>query len=155
MVTATGEKKHEPTIHPMPMASYPEIDENDNTTAVGRRKRAEAKVTLRSGTGKITINGRHWVNYIPELWRRNRFIDPLVVSQTMFNYDISVECRGGGFSGQIDAARMGLARAISRRDPELRYTIKRAGLLTRDPRKVERKKAGRKKARKKRQWVKR
>jgi len=139
----------------MTVPGYPRIDEKGRTMAHGTRKTATARVILRPGTGQMVINGRHWVNYIPEQWRRTSLIEPLLVTEHMFNLDVTIMVKGGGITGQIDAAKLALSRAIQKRDPELRYVLKRAGFLTRDPRAVERKKTGLKKARKRRQWVKR
>eukprot|EP01129_Flabellula_baltica_P001344 TRINITY_DN11224_c0_g1_i1.p1 TRINITY_DN11224_c0_g1~~TRINITY_DN11224_c0_g1_i1.p1 ORF type:complete len:281 (-),score=75.29 TRINITY_DN11224_c0_g1_i1:53-847(-) len=131
------------------------IDEEGKTKALGKRKRSWAYVTLSEGTGKVIVNGRNFVDYWPAWTMRARLLEPLIWTENIIEYDVDIKVRGGGYSGQLDAARLGIARALERRDPELRNVLKPLKLLTRDPRKVERKKTGLKKARKRRQWVKR
>lgn len=121
----------------------------------GRRKGAVARVRLRPGSGKITINGRDLETYFPSQTHRMILTEPLRVTDTAEAYDIDVSLRGGGVSGQAGALRLGIARALVELDPELRVPLKRAGFLTRDPRVKESKKYGLKKARKAPQFSKR
>ena len=123
--------------------------------ATGRRKRAVARVSLRAGSGKITINGRTMEEYIPSELLRMIATEPLKVTETSDAYDIDVTMDGGGISGQAGALRLGIARALTELDAERRPSLKKAGFLTRDDRKKESKKYGLKKARKAPQYSKR
>ncbi|WP_367365359.1 30S ribosomal protein S9 [Pediococcus parvulus] len=121
----------------------------------GRRKNSVARVRLVPGTGKITVNDKAIEDYIPFANLRQVVIQPFEVTETTGNYDVLVNVNGGGFSGQSGAIRHGIARALLNVDPDFRTPLKRAGLLTRDPRMKERKKYGLKKARKAGQFSKR
>jgi small subunit ribosomal protein S9 len=125
------------------------------TQTTGRRKRAIARVRLRPGTGKVTINDRTLDNYLPTAVLRNTAIEPLRVTELTEAYDIDITMNGGGIAGQAGAIRMGIARALVEIDPEHRPILKKAGLLTRDAREKESKKYGLKKARKAPQYSKR
>jgi small subunit ribosomal protein S9 len=121
----------------------------------GRRKRAIARVWLRPGTGKITINGREVEDYFPGAVHRQILSEPLRATEHLETYDIFATMKGGGTSGQAGALRMGISRALVELDEELRGTLKKAGFLTRDAREKESKKYGLKKARKAPQYSKR
>jgi small subunit ribosomal protein S9 len=121
----------------------------------GRRKRSVARVMLQPGKGKITVNGRELENYFPVEIIRQQAILPLTETQLSGRMDIRVNVFGGGISGQAGAIRHGIARALLEYDSGLRPSLKAGGFLTRDARKVERKKAGLKKARKAPQFSKR
>lgn len=121
----------------------------------GRRKDSVARVRLVPGTGKVTINGRDQADYTPFANLREMMIQPFGVTDINGSYDVYVNVNGGGFSGQAGAIRHGIARALLNVDPDFRGPLKRAGLLTRDPRMKERKKYGLKKARKAAQFSKR
>jgi small subunit ribosomal protein S9 len=121
----------------------------------GRRKEAVARVRLRPGSGAITVNGRALENYFPNATHRMILTEPLRLTQTDEAYDVDVTIAGGGVSGQAGALRMGIARGLVEVDPELRPTLKKAGMLSRDARKKESKKYGLKKARKAPQYSKR
>ena len=121
----------------------------------GRRKRAIARVSLRAGTGKITINGRTLEDYIPSELLRMIAVEPLRLTETRETYDVDVTMDGGGISGQAGALRLGIARALVELDLERRPALKKAGFMTRDDRKKESKKYGLKKARKAPQYSKR
>ena len=123
--------------------------------STGRRKEAVARVRLRSGEGKITINGRTVEDFFPNPTHRMILSEPLRLTQTEEVYDVDVTIHGGGVTGQAGAVRLGIARALVELDPELRTPLKRAGFLTRDDRKKESKKYGLKKARKAPQYSKR
>lgn len=121
----------------------------------GRRKSSVARVRLIPGEGRIIINDRQIDDYIPFAALREVVRQPLVVTETMNSYDILVNVKGGGYTGQAGAIRHGIARALLLVDPEYRPGLKRAGLLTRDPRMKERKKYGLKGARRAPQFSKR
>jgi len=122
---------------------------------VGRRKTSVARVLLRPGKGEWTINGRPLAEYFPRKSHQMRLEEPLQVTELNGRFDVQVRVTGGGLTGQADAIRMGLARALVAYDSDQRPTLRSKGLLTRDPRKVERKKPGRPKARKRFQFSKR
>ena len=122
---------------------------------VGRRKDAVARVYLRSGSGKITINDRAFENYFPMKEQRDNVLMPFVVTETVGKYDVFANAAGGGINGQSDSIRLGIARALEGINAEFRPPLKSEGLLKRDPRMVERKKYGQKKARKRFQFSKR
>ena len=121
----------------------------------GRRKRAIARVRLLPGTGAFRLNGRPLEDYFPNPAHRRLITEPLRVTNTLERYDCVAILRGGGISGQAGALRHGIARALVELDEELRPELKKRGFLTRDARKVERKKYGLKKARKAPQYSKR
>ena len=122
---------------------------------VGRRKAAVARVLLRPGKGDLSINGRTLEEYFPRPSLRIRIEEPLKLVEAEGNFDIRVRAAGGGLTGQADALRMGIARALVAVDEDHRRPLREGGMLTRDPRKVERKKPGRPKARKRFQFSKR
>jgi small subunit ribosomal protein S9 len=121
----------------------------------GRRKRSIARVRLINGDGTITVNDRPLEVHITSLVQRVRIVDPLRVAGVQSSYSVVANVRGGGPSGQAGALRLGIARALLQIDPEFRSPLKKAGLLTRDPRVKERKKYGLRKARKRPQYSKR
>jgi len=121
----------------------------------GRRKEAVARVRLRPGSGKVTINKRELENYFPNATHRMVALEGLRLTSTDEVYDVDVTMDGGGVTGQAGALRLAIARALVELDPELRPTLKKAGLLTRDAREKESKKYGLKKARKAPQYSKR
>jgi small subunit ribosomal protein S9 len=123
--------------------------------ATGKRKSSIARVTLKPGDGKFTINGRELEEFFPRPLHQTMVKQPLVVSGYEGNVDVRVRVHGGGVSGQAGAIRHGIARALTEIDAELRGDLKRRGFLTRDARVKERRKAGFKKARKKPQFSKR
>ncbi|MHA8138100.1 30S ribosomal protein S9 [Lactobacillaceae bacterium Scapto_B20] len=121
----------------------------------GRRKDSSARVRLVPGTGNVTVNDKPVEEYIPFANLREVIMQPFNVTETLGNYDVIANVNGGGYSGQSGAIRHGIARALLEVDPDFRGPLKRAGLLTRDPRMKERKKPGLKKARKAGQFSKR
>lgn len=123
--------------------------------ATGRRKSSIARVRLREGSGQMMLNGRPLESYFPSMAVRMRVMEPLQLTQTQGRYDVEASLEGGGTTGQADALRLGIARALIELDGELRPTLKKAGLLTRDARRVERKKYGLRKARRAPQYTKR
>ena len=123
--------------------------------ATGRRKESVARVRLYDGSGQFVLNGRALENYFPTMAQRIRVMEPLQVAQVIGRFDIQATLEGGGTTGQADALRLGIARALVDYDPELRPVLKRSGFLTRDARRVERKKYGLRKARRAPQYTKR
>ena len=123
--------------------------------ATGRRKSSVARVRLVPGTGKIVINNRNFAEYIPSAAVRLDVLQPLTLTDTTSAYDVLVNVHGGGITGQAGAIRLGITRALLLINPDYRATLKKAGLVTRDPRATERKKYGLKKARKASQFSKR
>jgi small subunit ribosomal protein S9 len=122
---------------------------------LGRRKTSVARVLLRPGTGRFEINGRTMGSYLPRLSLQQHVQEPLMATQMQGRYDIKCNVDGGGQTGQAGAIRLGIARALLKIDPDLRKTLREKGMLTRDPRVVERKKPGRPGARKRFQFSKR
>jgi small subunit ribosomal protein S9 len=122
---------------------------------VGRRKRSVARVLLTRGNGKWSVNGRELNDYFPRPTHQIRIAEPFKVTGSEGLFDVTVRVAGGGLTGQSDAVRMGLARALLELDGENRVKLREHGLLTRDARQVERKKPGRPKARKRFQFSKR
>ena len=121
----------------------------------GRRKTSVAQVRLVQGSGKININSKPINEYFPLAFQREQVIEPLKVAKLDNNFDVSIKVHGGGLTGQIDSCQLGIARALIQYDEELRPSLRGKDLLTRDPRMVERKKYGLKKARKSFQFSKR
>ena len=122
---------------------------------LGRRKKAVARVYMQPGTGKITVNGRTIEDYFPTKILRIIINQPFVVADKVGVFDVNVNVTSGGITGQAGAVRLGISRALVEYDAELRPALKAEGFMTRDPRMVERKKYGRRKARKKFQFSKR
>ncbi|MDA3614078.1 30S ribosomal protein S9 [Polluticaenibacter yanchengensis] len=123
--------------------------------SVGRRKEAVTRVFLTKGTGNITVNGKDYKTYFALPYLQNQVEQSLKVIEGLDKFDVKVNAKGGGVKGQAEAVKLGIARALIAQDAELRPTLKAAGLLTRDPRSVERKKPGKKKARRSYQFSKR
>jgi len=123
--------------------------------AVGRRKEAVTRVFLSKGDGKITVNGKDYKTYFPLVYLQNQVEAPLKVTESTGKFDILVNATGGGVKGQAEATKLAISRALIEVNAELRPTLKAAGMLKRDPRSVERKKPGRKKARRSYQFSKR
>jgi small subunit ribosomal protein S9 len=127
----------------------------EQINAVGRRKAAIARVFLRKGDGKITVNGKDYREYFPQMHVNPSVIDPLTTVEVANAYDVLVNVSGGGFKGQAEAVRMGIARCLVKLNEEFRKPLKVKKFLMRDPRAVERKKYGRPKARRRFQFSKR
>jgi small subunit ribosomal protein S9 len=126
-----------------------------NVIAVGRRKNAIARVVLSPGTGTVTVNGKPFETYFPVETLRSDILKPFEVANLSGRYDVIARVEGGGVSGQAGAIRLGIARALATLHEDVRPALRGANLLTRDPRMVERKKYGQKKARKRFQFSKR
>ncbi len=122
---------------------------------VGRRKNAVARVYLRIGSGKVTVNDKEFEKHFQLKEHRDNILLPFVATETLGKYDVFANVNGGGITGQSDAVRLGISRALEDINPEFRSSLKTEGLLKRDPRMVERKKYGQKKARKRFQFSKR
>ncbi|AJH16487.1 30S ribosomal protein S9 [Myroides profundi] len=122
---------------------------------IGRRKTAVARVYVSEGSGNITVNKKDFKTYFPTGTLQYKVLQPLTMTENAENFDVKVNVYGGGTTGQAEAVRMAIARAMCELDVENRAVLKPEGLLTRDPRMVERKKFGQKKARKRFQFSKR
>jgi small subunit ribosomal protein S9 len=123
--------------------------------AVGRRKEAVTRVFISKGEGKITINDKDYKDYFPLVYLQNQVEAPLKTIESLDKFDIKINAAGGGVKGQAEATKLGIARALLEVNAEYRPALKAAGLLRRDPRAVERKKPGKKKARRSYQFSKR
>lgn len=123
--------------------------------AVGRRKEAVTRIFLTRGTGKITVNDKDYKEYFPLVYLQNQVELPLKSIQSLDKFDVKINAAGGGMKGQAEAAKLGIGRALLELSAEYRPALKAAGVLKRDPRSVERKKFGHKKARRSYQFSKR
>jgi len=140
---------------PAAEAREPQIDAQGRSYATGRRKNAVARVWLKPGSGKITVNGREGAIYFARPVLRMIVRQPLIATNRDGQFDVIVSVTGGGLSGQAGAVRHGISRALVAYEPALRAALKPGGFLTRDPRAVERKKYGKPKARRSFQFSKR
>lgn len=122
---------------------------------VGRRKEAVTRVFVSKGDGKIIVNGKDYKQYFPLVYLQNQVERPLRTIDALNKFDIKINASGGGYKGQAEGAMLGISRVLVEINPEFRPALKAAGLLKRDPRSVERKKFGHKKARKSFQFSKR
>ena len=123
--------------------------------AVGRRKEAVARVYISKGTGNITVNDKEYKAYFPIMYLQTQVELPLKVTETSTTFDLVINVQGGGQKGQAEAIKMGIARALVEVNPEYKPLLKKDGLMTRDSRSVERKKFGKRKARRSFQFSKR
>ena len=144
----------EPVVEEAPLREQ-ELDQYGRAYATGRRKDAVARVWVKPGSGKITVNGRDQSIYFARPTQRLVINQPFGITDRAGQYDVIATVKGGGLSGQAGAVLHGIAQALTKYEPALRTTIKRAGFLTRDSRVVERKKYGRAKARRSFQFSKR
>lgn len=127
----------------------------ERINTIGRRKNSIARIYMTPGEGKITLNGREFEDYFPTEILRLIVEQPFEVTEKLGQFDVVATCNGGGIKGQAEAVRLGIARALVEFDAELKPALRGAGLVTRDPRMVERKKYGRRKARRRFQFSKR
>ena len=127
----------------------------DTIHTIGRRKASTARIYMSKGKGKITVNGKDFKDYFPVDTMQFKLEQPFKITDLLGKFDVKANVNGGGTTGQAEAIRLAISRALCELDAENRPALKAAGLLTRDSRVVERKKPGQKKARKKFQWVKR
>ncbi|MER3463601.1 MAG: 30S ribosomal protein S9 [Chitinophagaceae bacterium] len=123
--------------------------------SVGRRKKAVTRVFVSKGSGTITVNDKDYKTYFPLVYLQNQVEKPLKTVEVADKYDVKINATGGGVKGQAEAAMLGIARVLVEINPDFRPALKAAGLLKRDPRSVERKKFGKKKARRSFQFSKR
>lgn len=144
-----------PTAAPEAPKYVQKLDQQGRAYATGKRKNAVARVWLKPGSGRITVNERELAVFFARPVLRMLIQQPLVVVNRNGQYDIVCTVSGGGLSGQAGAVRHGISKALMNYEPELRSALKRGGFLTRDPRVVERKKYGRAKARRSFQFSKR
>ena len=126
-----------------------------SVNSLGRRKTSVARVVLNAGSGEIVINGVEGKEYFPITVQQFKLQQPFKLTGTEGKYDATITVDGGGITGQVEAVRLGISRALVKLDPENKPKLKAEELMTRDPREVERKKFGRKKARKRYQFSKR
>ncbi|XOV69003.1 MAG: 30S ribosomal protein S9 [Fluviicola sp.] len=122
---------------------------------LGRRKTSVARVYLTKGKGNVTVNKRDYKDFFPVAVLQSKIVQPFALTDTVGQYDVKVNVSGGGINGQVEAIRLGISRALVELDAEFKPMLKEEGLMTRDPRMVERKKPGQPKARKKFQFSKR
>jgi small subunit ribosomal protein S9 len=127
----------------------------DTIHTIGRRKASVARIYMSEGKGNITVNGKDFKEYFPVDTMQFKLEQPFNIAKLTGKFDVKANVNGGGTTGQSEAIRLAISRALCKLDPENRVTLKPEGMLTRDARVVERKKPGQKKARKKFQWVKR
>ena len=127
----------------------------DTIHTIGRRKASVARIYLSKGKGKITVNGKDFKEYFPVDTMQYKLEQPFNIADLAGKFDVKANVNGGGTTGQAEAIRLAISRALCELDAENRVSLKPEGMLTRDSRVVERKKPGQKKARKKFQWVKR
>ena len=145
----------EGAVEAEPEVREPKIDAQGRSYATGRRKNAVARVWIKPGNGKITVNGREFETYFARPVLRMVLQQPIVAAERTDQFDVVCTVTGGGLSGQAGAVRHGIARALTYYEPGLRTVLKRGGFLTRDSRVVERKKYGKAKARRSFQFSKR
>lgn len=131
------------------------VDDLGRAYATGRRKESVARVWLKKGSGKVTVNGKAQDKYFGRQTHLLVLNQPFLIADRVSAFDVVCTVKGGGLSGQAGAVRHGISRALENFEPELRPVLKKAGMLTRDSRVVERKKIGKHKARRTKQWAKR
>lgn len=138
-----------------PVERVQKLDAQGRAYATGRRKDAVARVWVKPGSGRVTVNGRDQDIYFARQTQRLVLNQPFLIVSSVGKFDVVCTVKGGGLSGQAGAVRHGISRALENFDPTLRPALKKAGMLTRDSRIVERKKVGKHKARRTKQWAKR
>lgn len=138
-----------------PVKRVKKVDEHGRAYGTGRRKDAVARVWLKPGSGKVVVNGRDQAVYFARQTQQLILNQPFLIVNSVGKFDVMCTVKGGGLSGQAGAVRHGISRALENFDPEMRPALKKAGMLTRDARIVERKKVGKHKARRTKQWAKR
>jgi small subunit ribosomal protein S9 len=150
-----GQQVNTPSDLPDAPIHVKKVDAQGRAYATGKRKDAVARVWIKPGTGTVTINGRPMLTYFARPVLRMILAQPFQIADRVGQYDIVATVAGGGLSGQAGAVRHGVSKALTYYEPELRTPLKKEGFLTRDPRVVERKKYGKKKARRSFQFSKR
>lgn len=151
----TESKKADTAESNQPEERVRTLDEYGRAYGTGRRKDAVARVWIKPGKGTVTVNGRDQSVYFARQTQRLVLNQPFLIVNRVGEFDVICTVKGGGLSGQAGAVRHGISRALQNFDPELRPTLKKSGMLTRDARTVERKKVGKHKARRSKQWAKR
>lgn len=149
---AKAEKADAPVVE---AKKEPVKDAQGRSYGTGRRKDAVARVWIKPGKGKVTVNGKDQAVYFARQTQRLILNQPFLIAKRVGEFDVVCTVKGGGLSGQAGAVRHGISRALCNFEPDLRGTLKEESLLTRDSRMVERKKVGLHKARRKKQWAKR
>lgn len=139
----------------VPEKKEPKVDSLGRAYATGRRKDAVARVWIKPGTGKVVVNGKDQTDFFSRQTHRLILNQPFLVVDRVGKFDVMATVKGGGLSGQAGAVRHGISRALENFEPTLRPALKKAGMMTRDDRIVERKKVGKHKARRTKQWAKR
>lgn len=152
---ADDTKAAAPAAEDKPAERVQVLDAQGRAYGTGRRKDAVARVWVKPGTGKVTVNGRDQAVYFGRQTQRLILNQPFLIVNGVNKFDVVCTVKGGGLSGQAGAVRHGISRALENFDPEMRPALKKAGMLTRDARIVERKKVGKHKARRTKQWAKR
>ena len=152
---ATTEGDDAPTQSTAPVERVKEIDAQGRSYGTGRRKDSVARVWLKPGNGTVTVNGRDQAVYFGRKTHQLILNQPFLIVNAVGHYDVICTVKGGGLSGQAGAVRHGISRALEKFDPANRPALKTAGMMTRDARIVERKKVGKHKARRTKQWAKR
>lgn len=148
-------EKSEANTENQPVERVKTVDAQGRAYATGRRKDAVARVWIKPGSGKVVVNGRDQTVYFARQTQRLVLNQPFLIVDRVGQFDVMCTVKGGGLSGQAGAVRHGISRALENFEPELRPALKKAGMLTRDSRTVERKKIGKHKARRSKQWAKR
>lgn len=156
-VVAAGAKEMKPaaTTAAEPAKREPKVDALGRAYATGRRKESVARVWLKRGKGQVVVNGKAQEQYFGRQTQLLVLNQPFLIVNRVGEFDVICTVKGGGLSGQAGAVRHGISRALENFEPALRPALKKAGMLTRDARQVERKKVGKHKARKSKQWAKR
>lgn len=149
------EAKSDVKSEPKPEKKEPKLDSLGRAYATGRRKESVARVWIKKGSGKVTVNGKPQEQYFGRQTHLLVLNQPFLIADRVNNFDVIATVKGGGLSGQAGAVRHGISRALENFEPALRPSLKKAGMLTRDARVVERKKIGKHKARRTKQWAKR
>lgn len=152
---APAEAKADVKADAEPVKRVKKVDALGRSYGTGRRKDAVARVWLKPGSGRVVVNGRDQAVYFARQTQRLVLNQPFLIVNATGKYDVMCTVKGGGLSGQAGAVRHGISRALENFDPEYRPALKKAGMLTRDSRIVERKKVGKHKARRTKQWAKR
>ncbi len=150
-----SDKEKVDAVSEAPAKKEPKLDNLGRSYATGRRKDAVARVWIKPGTGKVVVNGKDQITYFARHTHRLILNQPFLVVDRVGKFDVMATVKGGGLSGQAGAVRHGISRALENFDPTLRPVLKKAGMMTRDDRIVERKKVGKHKARRTKQWAKR
>lgn len=151
---ATGAKEMKPAAAE-PEKREPKVDAQGRAYATGRRKESVARVWLKRGKGQVIVNGKAQEQYFGRQTQLLVLNQPFLIVNRVGEFDVVCTVKGGGLSGQAGAVRHGISRALQNFEPGLRPALKKAGMLTRDARQVERKKIGKHKARRSKQWAKR